>query len=82
MTTTYNACFRCGYNWKNPGSKKAYMQLYACQAPHCKAEVIICEDCLKEMNPKKGLFGGSNMPDKCPVCGVGTLKHVSYKASE
>jgi hypothetical protein len=83
LITTYHACFRCGYSWKNTGGKKMGMQLYACQALHCKAyQAIICEDCLKELNPKKGLFGGSNMPDKCPVCGVGILARVSYKVSE
>ena len=31
----------------------------------------------KEVNPKKGLFGGTNMPKKCPVCGVGELADIS-----
>lgn len=75
-----NTCFRCGWNWDNwdPYKEKKGRSLYACQAPHCQAyNVIFCDQCLKEMNPKKGLFGGSNMPQKCPVCGVGQLSEVS-----
>lgn len=73
--TTYNQCFRCGWNLHTGGGRTR--DLFSCQAPHCKAhQVIMCDECLKALNPKKGLFGGSNMPDKCPVCGVGILGYV------
>ena len=72
--TTYNQCFRCGWNLHTGNGDRS---LYACQAPHCKVhQVIMCDECLKEMNPKKGLFGKGIMPDKCPVCGVGILGDV------
>jgi hypothetical protein len=73
--STYNQCFRCGWSLKTSGGQSR--ELHACSAPHCKVHnVIMCDECLKELNPKKGLFGKSNMPDKCPVCGVGILSRV------
>ena len=71
--STYNACFRCGWDLKSYGGLR---KLYTCKAPHCEVHnVILCDECLKTMNPKKGLFG-ANVPQKCPVCGVGELGYV------
>jgi len=77
--TTYNQCFRCGWNLKTDLRTR---KLYTCQAPHCDISgVIFCEECMKELNPKKSIFG-SSMPDKCPACGVGILRYVPLTVRE
>jgi hypothetical protein len=74
MMSTYNTCMRCGWNLHTGRGRTR--SLHACQAPLCQIyQVIICDECLKAMNPNKGLFGGG-VPKKCPACGVGELAYV------